>query len=152
MQDALDSGRHPADMGVEIPMPIPKWKFTLRGPNNQYIDFSFQVWLHAFVSMLAFASLALFSTQVTSCIYPTIPNYLPGVAQTATLAIVGFLAAYVIHDNSISFGQATYSPHIHNIPAEDLKDVSPDLQGIVVRVFYAQGREPVSGKVSGESA
>lgn len=130
-------------MGDEIPVVVPTWDFTLRGPNNTYIDFSWPVWLHALVSMLAFASLALFSTQVTSCIYPSIPNYLPGVVQTATLAAIGFLAAYVIHDNSVSVGQAMYSPHIRHIPAEDLNDVPPDLQSIVVRVFYVQARQPV---------
>ncbi|KAH7103157.1 hypothetical protein BKA62DRAFT_69444 [Auriculariales sp. MPI-PUGE-AT-0066] len=140
-KEALNSGREPEDMGVEVPVPSPWWKYTLRGgPGNQYIDLGLQVWLHAFISMGAFASLALFSTQVSSCIYPDIPDYLPGIAQTAMLAALGFIAAYLVNDESVSFGQATYSPHIHNIPSEDLKDVPPDLQSIVERVFFVKSR------------
>ncbi|KZV81773.1 hypothetical protein EXIGLDRAFT_730603 [Exidia glandulosa HHB12029] len=93
-----------------VPVPTPRWKNALQGPNLQYLDFSRHVWLHALVSLLAFATLSLFSNQVTKCIYPAIPDYLPGIAQTTMLAVVSFLAAYVVDDQGVGVGQGLPVP------------------------------------------
>jgi len=47
-------------------------------------------------------------SQVIKCLYPAVPDYLPGVGQTGALALISFLAAYVVNDQSVSFGQSTY--------------------------------------------
>lgn len=44
---------------------------------------------------------------MTKCIYPSIPDYLPGIAQTTMLAVVSFLAAYVVDDQGVGVGQAS---------------------------------------------
>jgi len=123
----------------QVPTPAPHWKYTLAGGRGQYLDFASQVWMHAFVSVLAFATLALASTQVTKCIYPGIPDFLPGILQTSLLAFVSFLAAYVVDDNGVSVGQA---PPVC-IPSDDGDDeaeIPPELRGLVEGTLWARRR------------
>ncbi|KAH7103166.1 hypothetical protein BKA62DRAFT_756184 [Auriculariales sp. MPI-PUGE-AT-0066] len=86
------------DSGFGVPQAEPRWKFALHSPYNQYLSFDWQV-----------LKVRKVSTFRSFCLYPSLPDYVPGVAQTGALALISFLAAYVVDDQSVSFGQLTYS-------------------------------------------
>lgn len=139
-QDALDTYFEAA-----VPVPVPHWKRALRGPNSQYLDFSPHVVLHAVVSLMAFASLSLFSTQVTKCIYPSIPDYLPGIAQTTMLGAISFLAAYVVDDQAVGMGQSVPIPfrdadEERGVARAEDAGIPPSLYTLVEGTVWARAR------------
>ena len=89
-------------------------------------------------------------SQVLKCLYPTIPDYVPSVAQTGALVVVSFLAAYVVDDQSLSFGQSTYdnkkvtaTAEKRTLPARPQStgsaappEIPVDLQDVVDRVTW----------------
>ncbi|KAF8480590.1 hypothetical protein JB92DRAFT_3273696 [Gautieria morchelliformis] len=95
------------DAIVTAPKLYPRWTRTLVGAfgSKAYLDLRPCVWAHALVSVFAFASLALLSTQVSGCIYPSIPDYLPPTVQTVMLILLSLAAALFIRDDAVSLGQ-----------------------------------------------
>lgn len=80
-----------------VPLLTPHWSYELN-QQRQYLAFTNQTFLHAFVSVCAFAALALMNTQVSECFYPGLPDWVPVVVQVLTLAVVSGVAAFLVDD------------------------------------------------------
>ena len=68
--------------------------------------------------------------QVSACVYPSIPDYLPPTLQTAMLILISFIAALFIHDDAVSLGQTT-PQSMPTVGVGDVNKIPVYLQGVV---------------------
>ena len=77
--------------------------------------------------------------------------------QTAALVVISFLAAYVVDDQSLSFGQSTYDskevtataekrtllaqPQFKGFVAPAAQEIPVDLQDVVKRVIWVRAKK-----------
>ncbi|EJD42932.1 hypothetical protein AURDEDRAFT_167881 [Auricularia subglabra TFB-10046 SS5] len=80
-----------------VPLLTPHWSHVIN-KQQQYLAFTKQTFLHAFVSVSAFAALALMNTQVSGCFYPGLPDWVPVVVQVITLTVISGVAAFLVDD------------------------------------------------------
>ncbi|KAF8587412.1 hypothetical protein K439DRAFT_1630712 [Ramaria rubella] len=136
------------DFAIEIdqilataPALQPRWKHTLTGAHGSksYLDLRPSVWAHALVSTATFLSLALLSTQVCDCLYPSIPDYLPSTLQTGLLALLSFVAALFLRDDAVSMGQtASRRFHEEGHDSERTVEVPIHLRAVVEMLVWVQ--------------
>ncbi|KIJ41211.1 hypothetical protein M422DRAFT_48699 [Sphaerobolus stellatus SS14] len=106
------------DLITVVPKLQPRWRHRILGAEGSkaYMDLRLRVWEHAFVSLLAFFALALFSPEINDCLYPKVPPYVTTLIQTILLVSVSFIAAMFLRDDGISLGQSP-PRHVPIIPA-----------------------------------
>ena len=91
---------------------------------------------------------------------------MPGVAQTGALVVISFLAAYVVDDQSLSFGQSTYDnkevtataerrtllaqPRFMGLVAPAAQEIPVDLQDVVKRVIWVRAKHGTAASVDSE--
>ncbi|KAG0226652.1 hypothetical protein BGW42_003482 [Actinomortierella wolfii] len=75
--------------------------------NSYYLDFGdFHVWGHAFLSVVAFGTLALCSASVSQCLFPTVKQWIFVYLQIILLVVCCFIAMFWINDPTLSLGLA----------------------------------------------
>jgi len=130
------------DVVATAPALEPRWARTLVGAfgSKAYLDLRPCVWTHAIVSVGAFFTLALFSTQVTGCIYPSIPDYLSPTVQTGMLILLSFVAALFIRDNAVSLGQ-TMPRHVKISGDGEAEEVPMQLRAVVEMLVWVRRQD-----------
>ncbi|KAF8511941.1 hypothetical protein BU17DRAFT_69402 [Hysterangium stoloniferum] len=83
----------------------PRWKHTIWASSYAYVDLHRTVWEHAAISLLAFMALSMFSTQVRTCLYPALPDYISSIVQTGMLIVLSVLSTLYVSDHAVSLGQ-----------------------------------------------
>jgi len=93
------------DTVADTPTLEPRWKHTILASSYAYVDLQRCVWEHGAISLLAFIALSLFSTQVRTCLYPSLPDYVSSIVQTGMLIVLSVLSTLFVGDHAVSLGQ-----------------------------------------------
>ncbi|KAF8463238.1 hypothetical protein JB92DRAFT_3136522 [Gautieria morchelliformis] len=127
------------NLSVTVPTLQPRWKNTLMGVlgSKTYLDLHSNVWVHGLVSGLTFLTLALLSTEVCQCLYPSIPDYLPSALQTGMVSLLSVIAALFVTDNTVSLGQPT-PQHLSTIITGGSEEIPEHLRSVVEMLVWVR--------------
>ncbi|GJJ12667.1 hypothetical protein Clacol_006911 [Clathrus columnatus] len=113
----------------------PFWRRSVVGIKGAkyYLDFHRLVWAQASISVLAFGTLSMFSSQVGKCLYPNVSEYILSAIQTFLFLLIGAITAFVMPDDSTEVSELFTQQFA--LAAEDEDDNIPmALYNVVERI------------------